>query len=72
MKEVNPTPFFRVFSDEPTNHLDLDAARQFEHALAAYAGAMVVVSHDEAFLETIAPIRRLEPTASEIRHRGRA
>lgn len=48
--------------DEPTNHLDLDATRQLEHALGAYEGAMIVVSHDEAFLESIAPTRRLELT----------
>lgn len=56
--------------DEPTNHLDLDAVRQLEHALTAYAGAMVVVSHDEAFLQALAPTRRLELTAGEILRRG--
>jgi ATPase subunit of ABC transporter with duplicated ATPase domains len=35
--------------DEPTNHLDLPTVTRLEHALAGYRGALVVVSHDEAF-----------------------
>lgn len=45
--------------DEPTNHLDMEAVRQLQHALAAYEGAMVVVSHDESFVEALMPTRRL-------------
>ncbi|CAM3393871.1 Energy-dependent translational throttle protein EttA [Klebsiella variicola] len=36
--------------DEPTNHLDLASTQAIESALAAFPGAMLVVSHDEAFL----------------------
>ncbi len=36
--------------DEPTNHLDLAAVQAIESALAAFPGAMIVVSHDEDFL----------------------
>ncbi|CAN5275075.1 ABC-F family ATP-binding cassette domain-containing protein [soil metagenome] len=39
--------------DEPTNHLDLDAVEAVEAALAAYDGALLVVSHDQAFLQAI-------------------
>jgi ATPase subunit of ABC transporter with duplicated ATPase domains len=46
--------------DEPTNHLDLDAIEAVEAGLAAFDGALIVVSHDEAFLEAISVTRRVE------------
>ncbi len=39
--------------DEPTNHLDLDAIEAVEAALAAYDGALLVVSHDADFLDAL-------------------
>jgi len=39
--------------DEPTNNLDLDTVGQLEQALREYQGALVVASHDQAFLEAI-------------------
>ncbi len=40
--------------DEPTNHLDLAALEWLETYLAAWKGAMVVVSHDRYFLDKVA------------------
>jgi ABC transport system ATP-binding/permease protein len=37
--------------DEPTNDLDLDTLRAVEDMLEVWPGALVVVSHDRAFLE---------------------
>lgn len=37
--------------DEPTNHLDLESVRWLEAFLRGYAGAVVVVSHDRAFMD---------------------
>jgi ATP-binding cassette subfamily F protein 3 len=37
--------------DEPTNHLDLDTIGWLESYLASYRGAVLVVSHDRAFLD---------------------
>jgi ATPase subunit of ABC transporter with duplicated ATPase domains len=45
--------------DEPTNNLDLASVRQLTEALACYEGALLVVSHDPAFLESIGITRWL-------------
>jgi ATPase subunit of ABC transporter with duplicated ATPase domains len=39
--------------DEPTNHLDLDSITAIEQGLLGYDGALIVVSHDDAFLRAI-------------------
>jgi len=49
--------------DEPTNNLDLEAVLQLEQLLQNYEGAMVLVSHDTDFVESIGPTRRLRLTA---------
>ena len=43
--------------DEPTNHLDLDGIAALETALAEYDGAVVAISHDEAFVRALRPDR---------------
>jgi ATPase subunit of ABC transporter with duplicated ATPase domains len=45
--------------DEPTNNLDLASVRQLTQALESYAGALIVASHDQAFLDTIGTTRRI-------------
>jgi len=39
--------------DEPTNHLDLHSIASIESALKNYQGGMIVISHDQRFLENI-------------------
>ena len=39
--------------DEPTNHLDLDARNWLEEYLASYPYAVILVSHDRYFLDTV-------------------
>jgi ATPase subunit of ABC transporter with duplicated ATPase domains len=53
------TPPPLLILDEPTNHLDLDSIAAVEAGLCAYDGALLVVSHDEAFLQAIGIDRRI-------------
>lgn len=55
-----PTPPQLLILDEPTNHLDLRSLEAVEAGLKAYDGALLVVSHDEMFLESIGVSRRVE------------
>ncbi len=40
--------------DEPTNHLDIDARDALVKALAAYNGAVILISHDPQMVELVA------------------
>jgi ATPase subunit of ABC transporter with duplicated ATPase domains len=54
--------------DEPTNDLDLDGLERLERFLASLAGAVVVVSHDRAFLDaTVSRIAEIEPGSRTLR-----
>ena len=39
--------------DEPTNHLDIESIQWLESFLASYPGAVMLVSHDKAFLDNV-------------------
>lgn len=39
--------------DEPTNHLDIESLQWIENFLLDYEGAVIIVSHDKAFLNKI-------------------
>jgi len=39
--------------DEPTNHLDIESIQWLENFLIAYSGAVLLVSHDRAFLNNV-------------------
>ncbi|TFW30763.1 ABC-F family ATP-binding cassette domain-containing protein [Massilia horti] len=45
--------------DEPSNHLDLPSAQALEAMLRDYKGALIVVSHDDAFMDNLGLTDRL-------------
>ena len=53
--------------DEPTNHLDPETLEAVERALRAFAGTIVAVSHDRAFLEGLRVTRRIEVRDGAVR-----
>lgn len=48
--------------DEPNNHLDLPSVQALEIMLRSYQGTLIVVSHDDSFLENLGLTDRLVAT----------
>lgn len=42
-----------ILLDEPTNHLDIESIQWLEEFMSGYGGAVVLVSHDRAFLDNV-------------------
>ncbi len=57
--------------DEPTNHLDIDAIAWLEDRLAAFSGALVLVTHDRHFLDRVTTrILELDRGAAHVHEGG--
>lgn len=54
------TPPSLLILDEPTNHLDIESIETVEAVLRAYDGALLIVSHDDAFFANVGMDRRLD------------
>ncbi|MGW0464927.1 ABC-F family ATP-binding cassette domain-containing protein [Streptomyces sp. NPDC003027] len=72
---ADPAPQLLML-DEPTNNLDMASVRKLTAALEAYEGALIVASHDVAFLESLGITRwllldgELRPTTAEAVREG--
>lgn len=42
-----------ILLDEPTNHLDIESIQWLEEFLKSYSGAVMLISHDRLFLDTV-------------------
>ncbi|HLN52412.1 MAG TPA: ABC-F family ATP-binding cassette domain-containing protein [Lentimicrobium sp.] len=51
--------------DEPTNHLDIESIQWLEEYLQTFSGAVILVSHDRAFLDNVTS-RTIEITLGKI------
>lgn len=58
-------PAHLLLLDEPTNHLDIESIAWLEDYLLTYPGAVIVVSHDRKFLDTVTT-RTLELSLGKI------
>jgi ATP-binding cassette, subfamily F, member 3 len=54
-----------ILLDEPTNHLDIESVQWLENFLVASAKAVIVISHDRAFVDNITT-RTIEVTMGRI------
>jgi ATP-binding cassette subfamily F protein 3 len=54
LAKILVSPCNLLLLDEPTNHLDLDSCDSLLAAIDAFAGAVVIVTHNEMFLRSLA------------------
>ncbi|EEG83021.1 hypothetical protein PROPEN_03785 [Proteus penneri ATCC 35198] len=47
----SPKPPAVLLFDEPDNHLDIESKQLLENLLVEYQGTLLLVSHDETFVE---------------------
>lgn len=56
--------------DEPTNHLDLESLIWFQNYLTSYPGAILMISHDREFLNTLTDAILEIAHSKVVRYRG--
>lgn len=57
---ATPEPYDLLLLDEPDNHLDDESRQLLASALHGYGGALVLVSHDDAFVDAVGVDRTLD------------
>ena len=56
--------------DEPTNHLDLETIDALVHAIKGFKGGVLVVSHDQHFINQVATSLYVVGDKNIVRHNG--
>ena len=59
-----------IVMDEPTNHLDLETIDALVHAIKGFKGGVLVVSHDQHFINQIATSLYVVGNRTIVRHSG--
>ena len=54
LAELSLNQYNVLFLDEPTNHLDSASAKAVAEAVLSFEGAVLAISHDATFVETVA------------------
>ncbi len=47
-----------IILDEPSNNIDIQSTEILINTLNSYSGAMIVISHDQAFIESLKPFQK--------------
>ncbi len=69
LAQIAAADYYLLLLDEITNNIDLDTRAHIIEVLKGYPGAMIIISHDQAFLDAVAIDRTYEVGGKELKER---